>query len=70
MDMTQHWHGAQWVLATYFAISTFIPIVLRLSTVDKMKDPESWPRWWGGEIGRWMGRWTLIFVLYWGGFWT
>lgn len=67
--MTEHWHGAQWVMATWFVIMTFLPTFVRVGMRDQLKTPKPLDTWLGEELQRWTSRWILIFILYWGGFW-
>ena len=65
--MTEHWGGAQWVLATWMVIFSVLPTMLRIA---KPNPETSRMEWCGAELSRWMQRLTLIAVLYWGGFWS
>ncbi|TPJ86979.1 MULTISPECIES: hypothetical protein [unclassified Mesorhizobium] len=58
------WHGAQWVLATYFAMMTainFFGVTLQKT---------SYPTRAGWLFGKLATRSALVAVLYWGGFWS
>jgi hypothetical protein len=70
--MTQNWHGAQWVLATWMTLCTFLPLMLRLAMWNNSPKAgmKNWETWWAEEFGRQAARWALIVVLWWGGFWS
>jgi hypothetical protein len=66
--MIEHWHGAQWVLLTYWLLMTLVVIGLRAAGLTNNPPKIStWGYWFTVET---VSRAMLFIILWWGGFWS
>lgn len=70
--VTDDWHGAQWVLATWLVLNVVVPPILRAALIRQGYEPEAGKdnaRYIGARVADLMAKLALVGVLYWGGFW-
>lgn len=63
--MTEHWGGAQWVLATLMVVGAVLPMPFRMAGLSK-KSAVDWAGWYIGSL---LEKVSLAALLWWGGFW-
>lgn len=63
--MSEHWGGAQWLLAAYLALCLTAPVLVRVAGFS-IKPPGQWLGWYAGPM---LDVMALTAILAWGGFW-